>query len=154
MDKYKLLAFIILLCALSVKCQNVSMNPIDISYKTIDFSCYSDPHSGTILINNRDDLNKYSDCVFQDMDFDKYTYLGISGGCNGPKLPDVEFKIIQDFDQRTYFIEISIKYYETEPTRGSRIGIIYKLKYQKLISFLKLRDDYVVKYKYNQLYNQ
>ena len=154
MNKYKLLAFTIFLCALSVRCQNISMNPIEISYKTIDFSCYSDPHSGTFLINNKDDLNRYTDCVFQDMDFDKYTYIGISGGCNGPKLPDVEFNIIQDFDKNTYFIEIIIKYYETEPIRGNRMLINYKLKYQKLISVLKLRDDYEVKFKRNELYNQ
>lgn len=149
-----LLLFLLCLSNVGIKCQTASLNPIEISYRTIELSCYSDPHTGIFLINSRDDLYKYSDCVFSEMNFDKYSYIGISGGCDGPKISDIDFKIVQDFNKKIYFVHIIVKHYYPDRVGNTRMAINYKYKYQKLISVLKMRNDYEVKFSQEKLYNQ
>jgi hypothetical protein len=149
-----ILLVLICFCNIGLKCQTTSLNPIQISYRTIDLSCYSDPHSGIFIINNKDDLYKYTDCVFSDMDFEKCTYIGIAGGCDGPRISDVDLKIVQDFNKKIYFVDIVIRHHYPDRVGNTRMSVKYNYIYQKLISVLKLRNDYEVKFSRNQLYNQ
>jgi hypothetical protein len=135
MEKYTITIILSIIFSIGVSYAQVSELP----YYNLDETCNLD--SSQIIANSLDEIRRHSDCNFIKFDFNRYTIIGIKGSSPGHFVPDIDFRITKNKNNKTINVEVLFSGGKTCNCR------VVKPLYKRMIYVDKIEMGYTFEFK-------